>query len=97
MNSHEAAFPRPASEDRFNDENIPSQSGLTKREYFAIQAMKPLLAAMYGTLFNKGVNSNSGIGKTSSKDAAELRHLIVEAACTFADELIVELSKEKSK
>lgn len=38
------AFPRPASEDRFNEENYPPSLGMSLRDYFAAAALKGLLA-----------------------------------------------------
>jgi len=47
MKNNEAAFPRPHSEDRFNEEIHFAQRGLTKRELFAAIAMQGLMNATF--------------------------------------------------
>jgi len=44
MNHGGPAFARPASEDKFNEEHYPPQSGMTLRDYFAGQAMSGFIA-----------------------------------------------------
>lgn len=44
-----AAFPRPASYDKFNDENFPPWDGMSLRDWFAGMAMQGELASeQYG-------------------------------------------------
>lgn len=42
------AFPRPCSEDKFNEETFPSQRGMSLRDWFAAQALAGYLAAYSG-------------------------------------------------
>lgn len=39
MDNGGPAFPRPASEDKFNEENYPPQCGMSLRDWFAGQAL----------------------------------------------------------
>lgn len=86
-------FPTPEQHGSYGGKswNHSAVPGMTFRQYAAVKAMQPLLASMYGAIFERGLQE--GLGKTTAKDATELRKLIAEAACTFADELIAELEK----
>ena len=80
--AHEPAFPRPHSEDKFNEEQHFAQRGLTKREYFAGLALQGILAS------EDAVNAGKG---------GSLAHLRALCAIDHADALVAELEKKNKK
>lgn len=67
------AFPRPYSEDKFNDEQLMSQSGMTLRQWYAGLAMQSLIVGVVsvGGVFGKGdkPDSNDLISKVAHEIA----------------------------
>lgn len=54
------AFPRPFSEDKFNEDAFASQHGMTLRDYFAGQALAGVMANPATNTINAAANGMSG-------------------------------------
>ena len=75
------AFPRPYSEDKFNEEQLPSQQGMSLRAYLAGQALAGLLPA----------RDSEGRTPVSAQDVEWSAKLAVR----YADALLAALQKEQ--